>query len=157
MKMSDLCSRNVATVEAGASLREAALEMRNRHVGALVVVERGPDGPRPVGMLTDRDIVVAVIAVPGARPEGIRAGDVMGQPVAVARETDGLYEVLQAMGRHGVRRLPVVSDAGVLCGIVSADDVLREVAAGLGKLAEALAQGAARESAARAALHVKAS
>jgi CBS domain-containing protein len=152
MKVSDLCSRNVATIAPQASLREAALEMRNRHVGALVVVERGAGGARPVGMLTDRDIVVAVVAVPGARPEGIRVADVMAQPVAVARERDGLYEVLQAMGRFGVRRLPVVSDEGVLCGLVSADDVLRGIAAGLANLAGAVRQGAEREGETRAAL-----
>ena len=77
MKVRDFCSRNVVTAEPGASLREASLAMRNAHVGALVVVERQQGVARPVGILTDRDIVVAVIAVPGARPEGIRVGDAM--------------------------------------------------------------------------------
>lgn len=67
MKVRDFCSRTVAVIEPGASLREAALLMRNAHVGALVVTERKDGTVRPVGVVTDRDIVVAVVAVPGAR------------------------------------------------------------------------------------------
>jgi len=77
MKVRDFCSRTVAVIEPDATLREAALLMRNGHVGALVVIERKGGAMRPVGIITDRDIVIAVVAVPGARPEGIRVRDVM--------------------------------------------------------------------------------
>jgi CBS domain-containing protein len=126
--------------------------MRNQHVGALIVVEKKDGVARPVGILTDRDIVVAVIAVPGARPEGIRVGDAMSTDLATAREDDGLFEAVQRMSERAVRRLPVVGADGGLKGIVSLDDVLRVLAAELGQLAEALRWGRMREREKRAKL-----
>ena len=152
MKVRDLCSPQVVTVEPGASLREAALAMRNQHVCALIVVERKDGVARPVGILTDRDIVVAVIAVPGARPEGIRVADAMSTDLAAAREDDGMFEAVQRMSERAVRRLPVVGADGGLKGIVSLDDVLRVLAAELGQLAEALRWGRMREREKRAKL-----
>lgn len=149
MKVRDFCSRTVAVIEPGASLREAALLMRDAHVGALVVTERKVGVTRPVGMITDRDIVVAVVAVPGARPEGIRVGDVMAAQPLVARDDQGLAETVKAMGEGGVRRLPVVSADGALFGIVTLDDVLRVLAGELGALAVALGRGREREAGAR--------
>ena len=143
--MRDFCSREVVTVEPHASLRVASLLMRNRHVGTLVIVE----GTRPVGILTDRDIVVAVIAVPGARPEGIRVCDAMQTRLALAREDDGVFEVAQRMRERGVRRLVVVAADGSLAGVVTLDDLLRVVAAELNRLAQALVGGAEREAAER--------
>jgi CBS domain-containing protein len=145
VKVGDFCSRDVASVEPLASLREAALVMRNRHVGALVVVERKDGLERPVGILTDRDIVVAVIAVPGARPEAIRACDAMSQPLAVAREEDGVFEAVETMQQKAVRRLPVLGADGSLRGLVSLDDVLRVLSAELGNVAEAMRWGRKRE------------
>ena len=140
------CSRQVATVEPLASLRVAALLMRQGHSGTLVTID--PAG-RPIGILTDRDIVVAVIAVPGARAEGIRVCDVMQTAVATAREDDGVLEVVEKMQAQGVRRLVVVDGQGRLAGIVSSDDVLRVLASELGRLAGAFARGAEREAAQR--------
>jgi len=148
MKIRNFCSKDVAVVEPGATLREASLLMRNRHVGALVVAERKDGLLRPVGIVTDRDIVVAVIA-PGARVEAIRAADVMPGKLFVARDSDTVFEALQAMSHHGVRRLPVVAGDGSLFGIVTADDLLRVMATELASLARALTRGAERESAER--------
>lgn len=145
MKVRDFCSTQVVTVEPQASLREAAMLMRNRHVGALVVVERKGGVERPVGLLTDRDIVVAVIAVPGARPEGIRAVDAMSQPLVAVREDDNVFEAVEIMQQKAVRRLPVLGADGALRGIVTADDVLRVLSAELGSLAETLRWGRKRE------------
>lgn len=145
VQVRDFCSREVVTVEPLASLRVASLLMRNRHVGTLVIVE----GKRAVGILTDRDIVVAVIAVPGARPEGIRVCDAMQTRLALAREDEGVFEVAQRMRERGVRRLVVVAADGSLAGIVTMDDVLRVVAGELNRLAHALAGGAEREAAER--------
>ena len=112
MKVREFCSRTVAVIGPDATLREAALLMRDAHVGALVVTERKAGVTRPVGVITDRDIVVAVVAVPGARPEGIRVGDVMSAQPRVAREDEGLAETVKAMSERGVRRLPVVTADG---------------------------------------------
>ena len=104
VQVRDFCSRQVATVEPRASLRVPSLVMRNAHVGTLVVVD---EAGGPVGILTDRDIVVAVIAVPGAPPEGIRAYDVMQTSVATLRDDEGVFEALEKMQAQGVRRLVV--------------------------------------------------
>ena len=133
------------TVEQLASLREAALLMRNQHVGALVAVEKSERGEQPKGILTDRDIVVAVIAVPGARPEGIRVVDAMSTRLAVAREDDGVFEAAQTMAERGVRRLPVVAQDGALRGMVTAEDIQRVLSGEMANLAAALRKGAERE------------
>ncbi len=149
MKVLDLCSRDAAVIEPGASLREASLAMRNRHVGALVVVERTGGVQRPVGIVTDRDIVVAVLAVPGARPEGIRVRDVMPSRLFTVGEDDAVFDALETMRRAGVRRLPVLGGDGGLRGIVTSDDLLRVLAGELADLAEAFRLGGERERAAR--------
>ena len=92
-----------------------------------------------------------MIAV-GARPEGIRVVDLMSSPVVLARESDGVFEALQAMSEHGVRRLPVVAEDGTLAGIVTADDVLRVMAAELANLGTALRRGREREATERGRL-----
>ncbi len=146
MKVRDFCSLEVVTIEPLASLRAAAALMRSKHVGALVVVEGKDADARPVGIITDRDIVVAVIAIPGARPEGIRVCDLMSTRLAVAREDDGPFETLQAMSERGVRRLPVLSKDGKLRGMVTADDLLRVLSQEMGSLAIALKRGSEREA-----------
>jgi CBS domain-containing protein len=153
MKVREFCSRTPAVIEPGASLREAALLMRDAHVGALVVIERKGSVARPVGVITDRDIVVAVVAVPGARPEGIRVGDVMSAQLRLAREDEGLAETVKAMSEGGVRRLPVVATDGSLFGMVTLDDVLRVLASELGSLALALGRGREQEAGVRHRLH----
>lgn len=145
MMVRDFCSREVVTVEPGASLREAAALMRNTHVGALIVVERAGDAARPVGIITDRDIVVAVVAVPGIRSEVIRVSDAMSSRLAVARESDGVFEVVHTMSERGVRRLPVIAEDGTLRGIVTVDDIYRVVSTEMANLASALKRGAERE------------
>lgn len=152
MKVREFFSPNVVLAEPDASLREASLLMRDRHVGALVVVEKKDGVARPVGILTDRDIVVAVLAVPGARPEGIRVADAMSTNLAVAREDDGIFEAVQRMSERAVRRLPVVGADGGLSGIVTLDDVLRVISTELAQLAEALRWGRMREREKRPAL-----
>lgn len=152
MRIRDFYSPQVVLVEPEASLREAALLMRNRHVGALVVVEKKEGIARPVGVLTDRDIVVAVVAVPGARPEGIRVADAMTTDLVVAKEDDGLFEAVARMSERSVRRLPVVGIDGGLQGIVTLDDVLRVLATELAQLAESLRWGRMRERETRAPL-----
>jgi CBS domain-containing protein len=152
MRARDLCGPHVALADPGASVRDAALQMRNEHVGALVVVERRGGVERPVGILTDRDIVVAVIAVPEARPESIRVADAMSTDLALAREDDGLYEIVQRMSARAVRRLPVVGADGSLRGLVTLDDVLRVLGAELAQLAEGLRWSRTRERGARAAM-----
>jgi CBS domain-containing protein len=122
-----LCTREVATCGPQASIVEAAERMRALHAGDLVVV-REEEGVRiPVGMLTDRDIVLAVVSQ-DATPRTLYAGDVMSAPVVIAHGGDDIWVLARRMHLHGVRRLPVVGDDGGLMGIVTLDDLLHAAA-----------------------------
>jgi len=122
-----LCTREVATCDSQTSIVEAAARMRERHAGDLVVV-REDDGVRvPLGVLTDRDIVLAVVS-PDAAAGKLYAGDVMSTPAVVAQGDDDIWLLARRMRLHGVRRLPVVGDDGGLIGIVALDDLLHAAA-----------------------------
>ena len=123
----DLCTRQVVVAPPSLSVDEAARVMRERHVGCIVVVEQGDGGRLPIGILTDRDIVLAVVAK-DADAKTLRIGDVMTATVASVRETDTLYDVLSIMRSRGVRRVPVTGPHGVLAGILTMDDVLNALA-----------------------------
>lgn len=125
MEVASLCQRNVVTISPLDELITAAAIMRERHVGCLIVVEPAlaGEGRRPVGVLTDRDIVISVVAQQ-ADPRTLRVGDVMTrQPVCVG-EDETVGNALAAMRRTGVRRVPVVDSLGRLAGVLSLDDVL---------------------------------
>ena len=145
MKIGDFCTRQVVTVGAAADLRMAAILMRNAHVGALVVTEHGEAGGRPTGIVTDRDLVVAGIALAGAQPDAIRVRDVMSTRLALVCEDQGVFEAARTMSERGVRRLPVVTADGRLCGIVTADDLQRVMATEMSSLAAALKLGTEQE------------
>jgi CBS domain-containing protein len=105
------------------SVQGAAFLMRKHHVGDLIVVEE-PDGERiPVGIVTDRDIVVSVIAL-GLDPLGLQVGDIMTDDLLTASADDDVYATIERMRLRGIRRVPVVSSSGALVGIVSSDDLL---------------------------------
>ena len=123
----DLCTRQVVVAPPSLSVDEAARMMRERHVGCIVVVEQGDGGRLPIGILTDRDIVLAVVAK-DADAKTLRIGDVMTATVTSVRETDTLYDVLSIMRSRGVRRVPVTGPHGVLAGILTMDDVLNALA-----------------------------
>jgi len=133
-----LCNRAVVTVGAGATIAEAATLMREHHVGALVVAEDVAGGPAPVGMLTDRDIVVEVVAA-GLSPQTIKVGEIVQRAVFSVAEDEGSEDTIRLMAINGVRRMPVVDSAGRLVGIVTLDDILRHLIGSLtalGDLAE---------------------
>lgn len=123
MTAGGVCSRNVETTARGTSLTDAARQMRDRRVRCMVVVEDGDAGNHPVGLLTDRDIVVRIVAR-AVDPGLLCVGDVATELVHTIREDRSMQEVLVAMRRHGVRRLPVCTFRGVLVGIITIEDVL---------------------------------
>jgi len=148
MTAGELCSRTVVFAERDMGLVEAARLMRDHHVGALVVVDQANGKRVPVGVLTDRDIAVAVVAKE-VDARTLRVGEVMsGEPITV-REQDSVLDALRLMRERGVRRVPVTDAQGALVGILAADDVLEAVADQLGDLARAIASGRAREARAR--------
>jgi len=123
MEVGKLSTTDTVCCTRDESVQGAALLMRKHHVGDLVVVEE-PDGERiPVGIVTDRDIVVSVIAL-GLDPLGLQVGDIMTDDLLTASEHDDIYYTIERMRLRGIRRVPVVTDSGALTGIVSADDLL---------------------------------
>ncbi len=116
------CTRNVITIRKPESVVEAARRMRQYHVGDLVVVEGERD--IPIGVLTDRDLVVSVLANDVEHLTKLDVGDVLTHEVMVAREDEDVSDVLYRMQKRGVRRVPVVDRAGALTGIFTLDDVL---------------------------------
>jgi len=145
MRIKEICSRVVVVAQPGTDLRAAARLMRDHHVGALVVVEETDSSRRPIGIVTDRDIVVAVVAASGVQPEKLTVGDVMSSELVVAGEDVGVFEAVDLMQDRGARRLPVVDGDGRLVGIITLDDVLRMVAGELTALAIAAQRSFSRE------------
>ncbi len=148
MGIGEICRKDVAVAYKPMVLSEAARVMRDRHVGCLVVVEETDRGRIPIGMLTDRDITVAVVAC-DLDARNITVGEVMNTNPATVREEDTLVDALRLMRRRGVRRLPVVTREGVLAGIVTLDDLLTSAARELGELAAAIRTEQAEEMRAR--------
>jgi CBS domain-containing protein len=123
MSIGELCNRDVVVVERDASIADAASLMREYHVGDLVVVEQATTGRRPVGILTDRDIVVEVVAA-SLDHAAVSVGDIMSTDLLLAQEGDDLFDTLRRMRDRGVRRVPVVDPRGLLTGILVVDDLL---------------------------------
>lgn len=123
MKVTNLAKRQVATIDALAPIGTAALAMRNNHVGALVVTARKDDYAVPVGIITDRDIVICVVAA-GLDPSTITTGDVMRGELLVVHPEDDAYAAIRKMRVLGVRRAPVVTCKGDLVGIFTVDDFI---------------------------------
>ena len=135
MQLGEICTRNVVNVERNTTIHETSRLMRSHHVGDVIVVDRGPRGLIPVGIVTDRNIVVQVIAA-GLDPARLTAGDVMALGLVSAPLDQGLFETVEQMYRHGVRRLPVTDPAGCLVGVIAADDLLELFAMQLSSLSK---------------------
>ena len=131
----DICTKAVVTVSPEATVHEAAHRMWSRKVGALVVTS---EVGKPLGMLTDRDIVVRVVAM-GKDPAKVQVGSVIRRTPTVIREDQGILDATKILSRRGVRRLPVVDARGKLVGIVALDDLLMLLGSEMGHIASALA------------------
>ena len=130
MSVGAICNRNVAVVTKESSIQEAAELMRKRHVGDLVVVGRDHNRKIPIGILTDRDIVVELIAkkVPF---DAVTVGDIMSYELVTAMEDDDMLQTLKLMRAKGARRLPIVDSSGSLVGVLTVDDIVELLAATL--------------------------
>ncbi len=133
MRIGEICTVQTISCTRDETVQDAALMMRTHHVGDLVVVDQ-PDGERiPVGIITDRDIVVSVIAL-GLDPSSLLVGDIMSDDLLVTAETDDVVGTIERMRVRGIRRVPVVNTGGALTGIVSVDDLLEFLAEEMGEL-----------------------
>jgi CBS domain-containing protein len=136
LEIGRICRRDVVSIEAGEDIAAAARLMREKHVGYLVVTEPGVEATtkRIVGVLTDRDIVVAVVAR-DVDPHSLKVGDVMTRNPLLVGEDNSIDSVLSFMRDAGVRRVPVAGSHGELVGVLSLDDVLERMAQHLTNIA----------------------
>ena len=143
MKLFDLCSSELISVPRSATIIEAAILMREKHVGSVVVMGDSLP-PRAVGIITDRDIVIKVVAF--AKQQAILSVEqVMSKELVVSPGTFGVFEAMELMRDRGVRRLLVLNEAGEPRGVVSFDDLLLMVSKEVGTMAETVANGLLHE------------
>jgi CBS domain-containing protein len=128
MSMNKFAKKDVVTVDRRATVTEAALKMKDRSVGCLVVLDKDNKSPRkPVGIVTDRDISLAVVAK-SVSPDSVAVEDIMMRHPVTAKISEGLYQSILTMQNHGIKRLPLVDDHDNLVGIISSDDLTRFIA-----------------------------
>lgn len=144
MSVGEICNREVIVVGRELSVAEAAVLMRRHHVGDLIAVEERGGGRVPVGILTDRDIVMEVVAA-GVDSVAITVGDVMSGDLLTIRESESLLDTVTRMRSKGVRRVPVVDDSGMLAGILSVDDIIDVLAEELTSMVKLMTREQARE------------
>lgn len=123
MSIKALCSRDLVAVGRDDTVFKAAQLMRQNHIGDVLVVEKKQDVILPVGIVTDRDVVIEIVA-PGLDPQVITVGDIMLPTIFTINEDSGVFDTIRLMTDKGVRRLPVVRKDGSLIGIITLDDLL---------------------------------
>ncbi|MHB8810836.1 MAG: CBS domain-containing protein [Desulfobulbaceae bacterium] len=144
MSTGEFCTREVVITEKDSSILEVAQLMRTFHVGDVVVVEHRGEQAVPLGIITDRDIVVELIAQE-VNLGSVTVGDIMSYDLLSVREDEGIWEVLLQMCDRGVRRIPVVNEEGGLEGILALDDMIELLAEELTLLAKIARSGPDRE------------
>lgn len=117
----DLVERDVVCVAQDASIIDAAKLMREHHIGDVVVIN---DDNEPVGIITDRDVVVETLAQ-SVEAEDLCVGDIMSSSITCAKEEDGIYDIIRLMKENGVARVPIINTQGTLVGIITAKKILQ--------------------------------
>ena len=143
MTIGTICNREVITVQRDATVLHAAVLMRQYHVGDVVVIENRKNKTVPIGIVTDRDIVVELVATE-LDCNVITVGDIITKLIVV-KDSAGVFEAIQLMVNKGVRRLPVVDDDGGLVGIITLDDLLLLLSKELATLTKLAAKLVTRE------------
>ncbi len=123
MSIKALCSRDLVAVGRDDTVSKAAQLMRQNHIGDVLVVEKKHNAILPIGIVTDRDVVIEIVA-PGLDPHVITVGDIMLPTIFTIDEDSGVFDAIRLMTSKGVRRLPVVKKDGGLIGIITLDDLL---------------------------------
>lgn len=146
MNVGKVCTRKVATISPQDSVVDAARAMRKHHVGNLVVVTERDGHSVPTGIITDRDLVVGVIATEAHRLLALSISEIVTGPVITARDDEEVAEVLAKMTEHMIRRIPIVDEHGALVGIFTLDDMLQILAGDVGSIAALVRMQRRRES-----------
>jgi CBS domain-containing protein len=124
---------------------DAAKRMRTSHVGDLVVIENRNGRHFPIGIVTDRDIVVSVVAGDPDHINYLLVSDVMSDDLIAAREHESIEAALKKMEEHGIRRLPIVDTDGALVGVLTLDDILQYLTGQQSELVALVAREQRRE------------
>ena len=148
MPIGEICNREVVMLEINHTVLSAAKLMRKHHVGDLLVVKKSNGSCIPISIVTDRDLVVEVMA-PEIDPSVLTVGDIMPRNLATVKESTGVFETIQHMRVRGVRRMPVVDESGNLVGVVTLDDLLGLLAEELGLLTKLIEHEQIKEASAR--------
>ena len=145
MPIGELAVRQVIVAPRGTAVLDAAKLMRQYHVGDIVITSETNGRRRPIGIVTDRDIVLEVLAQ-GIDAAKLSVDDIMTRDLITVRESEGVFQTIQLMRAKGARRAPVVNEEGVLIGIVSADDFIDLLAEELSELAKLISREQKREA-----------
>lgn len=124
MSVGEICNREVIVIQRDEPVVEAAKLMRQFHVGAVIVIDKADGRTVPAGIVTDRDLVVEVMATE-LDETVITVGDIMAPDVFTVKESTASSEAIELMRRKTIRRLPVVDESGELVGILTLDDALQ--------------------------------
>ena len=127
MNCGDICSREVVVVRKEDGIRQIAELMREHDVGTVIVVQGEGNQRKPIGIMTDRDIVIRVLAN-DIDLSAVSVGDVMCCDLVLVNQNDDLSAAIERMNEHSVRRVPVVDDQGYLKGIMSSSDAMKILA-----------------------------
>jgi len=123
MPIGEICNREVVVAWRNDTALEASRLMRQHHVGNVVVVDDQNGVQVPVGIVTDRDLIMEIMA-PELDGATITVGDIMSRELVTVKESTGIFEAIQYMRQKAVRRLPIVDENGGLVGILTLDDLL---------------------------------
>ena len=148
MDIGEICTREVVTAQSGMPVSEVAVLMRKHHVGTVIVIDEKAGKVLPLGIVTDRDIVLEVVASQ-VDPGMVTAGEIMTDVLVTAREKESVYEGLERMRSRGIRRMPVVNQKGSLVGIVTLDDLLDILAEEMTEIVKTISREQYRETQSR--------
>ncbi|HTN50373.1 MAG TPA: CBS domain-containing protein [Burkholderiaceae bacterium] len=137
MKVGTVASRVVITAPRNMPVASAARLMREHHLGTLVVIDESGSTVQPVGLVTDRDFMMEVLAQ-GVDPDVVTVGDLLSRPLVTVAEEASLVEAIHLMNRNGIRRLVVVDAAGNLAALLSMDDIVGVLAEELTGISQAI-------------------
>ncbi len=144
MLLKEVCTLDVVCCGVDMRVTAAAQLMRTHHVGDLVLVQDPEEERVPLGVITDRDLVVEVLGN-GRDPATTALGSLMHRPVVIANEKEDTAVVLERMRTHGVRRVPVVDAHGAAVGIITLNDLLKVLVDEAAALVEIMSRGQDRE------------
>ena len=145
MHVGQICTRSLVTCSGQTPAVELARKMRDQHVADVLVIEDRAGRLSPVGLVTDRDLVVEVMAR-GTDPNQVRAADLMCADLETVLDTELVYDAIWHMRKRRILRLPVVDAHGALVGVLTADDVAEFLASELTEVARLRKRNPAQQS-----------